>query len=441
MNLEGYLEQDARLYPQKTAVVCRGKETSYATLWASTLQRRDELGANGVSAGRIHLFRASQDEDFLLTYFATHIIGAIAAPLERDMPETKFRELQSWTSGYNLTNGAADVLFTTGTTGQSKGVMISHETIVAEAENLAEAQGFSHDTVFVISGPLNHIGSLSKVFPVILLGGTLYITEGMKDMNAFFQALDYPSSRLATFLVPASIRMLLQLGDSRLSAYADKIDFIETGAAAIAQSDMEALCAVLPRTRLFNTYASTETGIISTFNYNEGYCKAGCLGKPMKHSTLFITEEGHVACQGKTLMLGYLGDEGLTRTVLRDDTVYTSDCGHLDEQGRLHLSGRHGDVINVGGFKVNPIEVEDAALSSPMVKDCICIPMRHKILGTVLKLLVVTSNDADFNKRELAHYIKERLERYKVPQLYEQVESIRRTYNGKLDRKFYANEV
>ena len=65
------------------------------------------------------------------------------------------------------------------------------------------------------------------------------------------------------------------------------------------------LCHVLPQSRLYNTYASTETGIVSTYNFNNGNCLAGCLGLPMKHSSFFITEDGLIGCKGKTLMSGY----------------------------------------------------------------------------------------------------------------------------------------
>lgn len=438
MSIESYLEKHARQTPAKVAIVCQGGTTlTYGDLWERTVLRAESLKAEGVKPRQIHLFRASQNEDFLITYFALHVMGAIAAPLECDFPEERLTELRTLAKGAAVPEECADVLFTTGTTGQSKGVMISHATIVAEAENLIEAQGFSAETVFVICGPLNHIGSLSKVYPIMLLGATLYITEGMKNLDAFFNALEYPSNRLATFLVPASIRFLLQFASDRLARYADKIEFIETGAAPLSQSDMETFCKLLPRTRIYNTYASTETGIISTYNFNSDECIAGCLGKAMKHSEFYISEEGHVVCKGKTLMLGYLGDETATRSVLRNNSVHTADCGYIDDKGCLRLTGRSGDVINTGGYKVNPVEVENIALSFPSVEDCICTPGHHAVLGTVLKLFVVPKKNAGFSKRLLAIYLSERLERYKVPQFYEEVEKIARTYNGKLNRKFY----
>ena len=453
-HLEDYLALYAQQQPQKIAVVCEGEECTYAELYQRVCRRAEEIRSSSLSSSIP--FRSTQSIDFLVEYLGIHKAGASAAPLEHDIPVERFNEIARQLAVTPVPEGTADVLYTTGTTGRSKGVIMSHLTIISDAENLIDGQGFTSDIVFIINGPLNHIGSLSKIWPVIMQGGTLYITSGMKNVEEFFTALDYTPTlprertgevfpRFATFLVPASIRILLQLSRDRLAAYASKIVFLETGAAPMMQSDMEELCRLLPNTRLYNTYASTETGIITTYNYNGGKCQAGCLGRPMKHARLFITPEGYIACQGPTLMTGYIGDQELTATVLRDypstidqqpvPTLFTADRGIIDKEGMLHLLGREDDVINVGGFKVAPTEVEDVAMSLPEVSDCVCIAAEHPIAGRTLKLLVVMTEGSVFDKRIIARYLKSRLESYKVPLLYEQVEKVNRTYNGKLDRK------
>ena len=177
---------------------------------------------------------------------------------------------ESWDSDF--------CLYTTGTTGKSKGVVISQKAVIANSENLIAGQGFTHDLVFVIAGSMEHLGCWSKIFPVLMLGATIYVIEdGMKDIDGFFKAFDLPlekyslpaNTKFATFLVPSNIRILLQFASDRLEALADRMDFLETGAAPMPHSDMLTLCKILPNTRLYNTYASTETGIISTYNYND----------------------------------------------------------------------------------------------------------------------------------------------------------------------------
>lgn len=431
MTLESYLAQNARLYPEKTAVICCDESLTYAQLWQRVQQRAQDF-----PRGQVIPFRSSQTIQFLIDYLAIHQAGCVAAPLEKDVPENLFQEIAGQLSSYQVPEGAADVLYTTGTTGKSKGVVISHRTIVADAENLIAGQGFSHDLTFVVHGPLNHIGSLSKIYPVILLGGTLHILDGLRNADTFFDAFREPG-KYATFFVPANIRFLLTFDARRFAALADRLDFVESGGAPLSHADMLQLCDILPRTRLYNTYASTETGIIATYNYNDGRCLAGCLGRPMPHSRVMITPDGKIACQGDTLMSGYIGDPELTATVLRDDTVYMSDYGRIDEEGMLHILGRESDVINVGGYKVAPTEVEDVAMSIEGVRDCICISADHRIMGKAVKLLVMMNEGVPFDKRMIARYIAARLEPYKVPQLYEQVDAIARTYNGKLDRKHY----
>ena len=439
MTIEDYLQRNASLYPDKIAVICRGEEITYSRLWqlveGKAMLLREQYQPHHVAA-----IRTSQSIDFLVTYFALHVAKAVALPLEHDIPQSRFEEIAGRYATFTAPDEVADILFTTGTTGKSKGVMISHRTIIADSENLIDSMEFSHDLLFVINGPLNHIGSLSKVYPTIMMGATLYILENLKDLEAFFAAFDYPCSRVATFLVPASIRILLQLAKNKLATYADKIDFIETGAAPMAHSDMLELCRLLPKTRLYNTYASTETGIVATYNYNDGECLVGCLGRPMKHSRILITDEGRVACQGPTLMTGYADEEELTAQVMHDNTVFTADNGRIDDLGRLHLLGRNDDVINVGGFKVAPTEVEDVAMAFPGVKDCICVSDVSPVLGTRLKLLYVGNEDVEFSKKDLAKFIASKLEVYKVPQAYEQVNEIHRTFNGKLNRKYYRQQ-
>ena len=432
--IEDYIKKHAEATPNKLALVYGADSISYSELWSAVLARSKEFAS---CRGGVVPFRATASIDTIVTYFAIHVAGAAAAPLDKSLPAAPMAELAAKLDSASVPLGVADVLFTTGTTGTPKGVMISHKALVANSENLVAAQGFSSSTCFVVCGPLNHIGSLSKIHPTLLQGGTVYILDGLRDLNAFFSLIDQiEGGHVASFLVPANIRMLLSFGRDRLASLADKIEFIETGAAPMAQADMEMLCATLPHTRLFNTYASTETGIVCTFNYNSGECVAGCLGRPMRHSAVRITEDGCVACSGDTVMSGYLGGNESLDSQKSGAEIVTNDLGEIDSLGRLWLRGRRDDVINIGGFKVAPHEVEEAAMDVDWVRDCVCVESCHKIMGRTLKLLVVTDG-ADLDARALAKHLRDKLEPHKIPTAYERVESVARTFNGKIDRKAY----
>lgn len=437
MTLEQSIFQHSAATPDKVAAVCGDDSITYSQLWKGIETRAEELKAKGVKANRPYVFRATQDIDFVVTYCAVHHIGAIAVPLEQKATDEHFNAISAEVESCEFAEDIMDILYTTGTTGKSKGVMLSETALVSCADNFIADLKFSSDLLFIISGPLSHIASLFKMHPVLTVGGTICILDGLKDINAFFDVFDLPFKKFATFLVPASIRLIMQFSYEKLCSLADKIDFIETGAAPITQHDMEMLSKALPHSRLYNTLGGTEIGAVCTYDFNDGKYMEGCIGRPMKNSTVEVTPEGNIIVSGLTIMSGYVADEENTAKVLKDGKIYSADLGYVDEEGLIHLKGRQGDVINVGGFKVDPSEVENAAASHPMIKDCICIAAVHPVIGTVLKLLVVLAEGCELDKRSVAVHIKSKLDPHKVPTYYEAVESIQRTYNGKLDRKFY----
>lgn len=427
------LERHAKATPEKLAIEdAFGHKLAYSQLYSSVVDAAAQFKGK-----KADVFRARQSVDFVVRYLACHAAGVAAVPLEKDIPDKAFAEIEEMMPVCALPPFVADVLFTTGTTGARKGVMISHKAIAANAENLIAAQKFSKGLTFIITGPLNHIGSLSKLWPCIMVGATVHVFDGLKDLNAFFRVVEDAAGKVATFQVPASLRMIMRLGASQLRNVAEKFDFIETGAAPMPQADMEELCGFLPNARLYNTYASTETGIISTHDFNAGFCQAGCLGRPMTHCRIEICGNGMIVCSGDTLMTGYLGDSAATEKVLYGNAMHTSDCGYIDSEGRLRLASREGDAINAGGFKINPVEVENAALACEDVEDCICVASPHPVLGTALRLIVATKGNVALDKKKLSTMLSGRLERHKVPLLYTQASKINRTFNGKLDRKSY----
>lgn len=438
MTLESKIRQFSIQTPDKPAVICGEDSITYAQLWDAIVEEADALKAKGLAPHRGYVYRANQGIDFIITYCAVHYLKAVAVPLGHAETEENFQAIKHEVESFEFPEGIADTLYTTGTTGKSKGVMLSETCLKSCAENFIVDLHFNQELLFIISGPLNHIASLFKIHPTLSAGGTIYVMDGLKDMNAFFKVFDLPFKQFATFLVPASIRLIMQFSYEKLCSLASKIAFIETGAAPISHKEMEQLSRALPNSNLYNTYGGTEIGCVATYDFNDGKYMEGCIGRPLKNASVEITPEGTIVVSGLTIMSGYLNDPASTNKVIRDGKVYMSDLGFFDENGLIHLSGRQGEIINVGGFKVNPVDVENTALAYPGIKDCICVPAKHPVIGTVLKLLVVIEDGLVFDKHDLAVFIKSKLETYKVPTMYEVVDAIKYTYNGKKDRKSYT---
>lgn len=444
------------------------------------------LHEKGLRKGDAVVAKASQTLDYVVVYLAVHLAGGVITSAEAHMSAegiagiaraVKAKMIISDDGGalqaceaiwldsarvlevaakmepvelqFPAADDSADVLFTTGTTGASKGVELSHRALVATAENLIYGCGYKKETVLIVPGPLNHANPIRKFFTTMVNGSTIYILNGMTNMKAFFAALNYPDGQIACCLPPSAIRTIFQLTRNEIGNYADRIDFIESATAPLPEPDKERLCELLPVTRLLNNYGSSEAASVCMYDYSKYPGRIGCIGQAMPHSRIFIVNDnrqeitsskenmGLLACEGDVNMKGYINEPELTGEVLIDGVVYTNDIGYIDGEGFVYIAGRKGDVINVGGLKVAPTEVEEAALAIDGIEDCICLPMDHPITGQALKLLVVMREGAEFAPKQFAAFLRIRLENHKVPTKYEQVESIARTYNGKLDRKAY----
>ena len=437
LHITDYIRRHASERPDTLAILCGDERITYAQLWLRVEAEAQRMRVKErVQAGKIYQLMASQTAVYLVRFLAIHLIGAICVPVDAPMMLPAY---------YNP--AISDVLFTTGSTSQPKAVLLSNEAIMADADNLIHAHGYRTGLTFVICGPLHHFGSWSKVLPTLVVGGTLHVLEGLKDTEALLRALG-ATTCTATFLVPSAIRMLMQLCGERLRELQHNIDFIETGAAPIATSDMEQLRQLLPYTRLYNTYASTETGVVCTYPFHlpsaeqqppltdrtvkdEQPCRQSCVGPTMRHASIRLDEEGHICVSGPMIMSGYMHDpQSLAE-------IQTSDIGRMDEQGNLFITGRDSDFINVGGLKVAPAEVEDAVSDMEGIQDCICVARPHPMMGQIPCLLVVMQPGVVFDKKALIKHLKIRLETYKIPLQYEVVEEVKKTFNGKKDRKAY----
>lgn len=483
-----YISWYAEVQPDAPAIIVGETVTTYRQLWAYIKSFATFLrNRGGVSRGKVVAAKASQSLEYAVCYFSTHLAGGIFAPTEHFVTDDNFRNIVESTDACvavtnpgDVYNGlkcmpfdmsqvmkicteyqaaediaesfpqsadSADLLFTTGTTGDSKGAELSHRALVATAENLIAGCEMKKDTQILVPGPLNHANPIRKLYTAMVNGSSIIILNGMMNVKAFFDALDHSVGSTACCLPPAAIRTIFQITGDKLQEYADKIDFIEYASSPLPEPDKLRLCRLLPHTRLYNNYGSSEAASVCMYDYNRHPGKVHCVGKAMPNSEIIIVDDekrpisssaehlGLLACIGDVNMKGYWKDPQLTAQVLQDGIVYTNDIGYMDSDGFIYVIGRKGDVINVGGLKVSPSEVEAAALSHTDISECVCVPVPDSVTGQAIKLLVVLNSGAELHARELRQYLSRSLEGYKLPKYIEQTDEIPKTYNGKIDRK------
>ena len=144
---------------------------------------------------------------------------------------------------------------------------------------------------------------------------------------------------------------------------------------------------------------------------------------------------GIIAIRSNTVTAGYWNEPEITANTIHDGVIYMTDLGYIDDEGYLFLVGRRDDVINIGGLKVAPTEVEDVALRHKAIAECACVPYEDATYGRVMKMFVAVKEGFDFDIEGITSFLESKLEAYKLPKYIEQLPEIPKTYNGKIDRK------
>ena len=340
----------------------------------------------------------------------------------------------------------SEILFSTGTTGREKGIIITHKNDIALAQNVMHGVKMEKDNVEMIPSPMNHSHGLRRYYANMYNGSSVIILGSVMNIMLFFKNIDQYQVN-AIDLVPAALTVVLKLSKGKFGEYKNQLRYIQYGSAPLMEHDKIKVCELLPDTRMYNFYGSTESGCTCIYDFNTKISKKNCIGKPTYNTTLYIVDDNHqqiqsslentglLATAGDMNTIGYWQDEEETKKVLIDGIVYSNDLGYLDEDGEVILLGRKGDVINVGGNKVSPEEIETVAKKLPGVVDCGVIPVEDKSYGHVPKLFVQLDRKTKFDPIAIRSALAKQLEPYKVPVHIVEIDKIPRTFNGKLLRK------
>ena len=469
--------------PDKLCLADEKRAVTYAQYKEEICRIAAALKNKGIVKGDRIVIEASQTIEFLATELAMQLIGAIFVPTERNCAWDKtvrlvdsaeavlaitlkkpedtngishiaMAELTEYASEcealeeYILPEAEdiSELLFSTGTTGKEKGIVISHKNNIALAENVIYGVELKEDNVELIPSPMNHSHGLRRYYGNMVKGASVVLCTGVMNVMGFFKLMDtYKVNSID--LVPTALTVLLRLSKGKFAEYKDILRYIQFGSAPLADGDKIAIRELLPKTHLYNFYGSTESGCICIYDFNDGKDKPKCIGKPAYNARLVIVDEdrneiessedntGLLASFGPMNTSGYWKDEEETSRVLFEGGIYSNDEAYYDEDGDIILLGRKGDVINVGGNKVSPDEVEDVAKKHPDVFDCGCIGIKDELKGNVPKLFIQVKKGAEFDAVSIRNHLAANLEPYKVPAIIVEIDSIPRSFNGKLLRR------
>jgi long-chain acyl-CoA synthetase len=345
-----------------------------------------------------------------------------------------------------------EIIFTTGTTGNPKGAMHSENGIISNTWNTIHGIGMKSNDIVLLSLPLSHSFGLRVMRACILLGTTIVLQNGSSfSKETCKNIIKYSCTGFAC--VTASMKMMIeQLGESVAADVFGKLRYIEFSAGAVESNYRKYLVELLPNTEIHNTWGSTESGGCFFLNVSKQINKIESMGKPRDLvQTKILHYDGYTAndqtsphacgilsIRGDMLMTGYWGDPLLTENAMKDGWLITNDLVWKDKDGFFYMLGRVDDMINVGGEKVSPVEIEEILLESPEIKECACIGVQDTKgnLGEVPILFICREkkcNDINWKKQILCT-LTLRLDQYKIPTDIIEMELLPRNKMGKIDR-------
>ena len=334
----------------------------------------------------------------------------------------------------------AAILYTSGTTGRSKGAMLSHENLASNARVLTEQWRFGADDVLIHALPIFHTHGLFVAINVILMAGAKMLFEQKFDPGRVISLLPRATALMGvpTFYV----RLLQQDGLTKDAAKAMRL-FISGSAPLLAETHK----AWRERTghAILERYGMTETNM-NTSNPYDGERRAGTVGFPLPGVSLRITDPetakplaqggiGMIEVKGPNVFAGYWRMPEKTKAEFRGDGFFiTGDLGLIDADGYVHIVGRGKDLIISGGYNVYPKEIESEIDALAGVSESAVIGVTHPDFGEGVTAVVARKPGSAISAADIAGAIAGRLAKYKHPKQVIFVDELPRNTMGKVQK-------
>ncbi|GJL81603.1 MAG: hypothetical protein DHS20C01_12370 [marine bacterium B5-7] len=367
-----------------------------------------------------------------------------AAPFDED----RFKQLMI---SMPETDDIAVILHTAGTTSRSKIVPLTHGNILAATYKICDSLELEPIDRCLGMLPQFHIGGLvDMLLAPLASGGSTICTAGFDATRFFAYIREYQPTWYQA--VPTTLFELLN--HARENGYVEinpPLRFIRSVSSPLPPSLMNELESGLG-VPVIEIYGMTEAAPLITSNpLPPNIRKPGSVGVPFGPEVKILDEDnggftginqiGEVVLRGPNLFAGYEGDEGANAEAFYDGWFRTGDLGYLDDDGYLFLKGRVKEMINRGGEKISPHEIDSILLEHPAVAQAVTFPIPHRTLGEAIAALVVLNLGEEVSAQSLTAYLRERVAEFKVPQHILIADEMPKGATGKVRRLTLADEL
>jgi len=451
------LAERARVTPEKLALVCveTGARLTYAELNAGAERAAAMLASKGIEAGDRFGILAHNSIEYLELFFAAGKIGAIVVPLSTRATVHELAAIardsgMKWLyrgdefpevplePGPTTNDDIYCLLYTSGTTGKPKGVMIPRRQLYWNGYNTVVNWGLREDDISPIYTPLYHAGGIAAfTIPIFTVGGTIVLFKSF-DPSKIWQTIE--RERCTVVLGVPTIWKMLMDAPEFATAKLDHVRWFISGGAPLPATIAEAYAK--RGVPMKQGYGMTEVGVnCFTMTVEESIAKRGSIGRPMMFTEVRVVdadgnevpdgEVGEMWIRGPHVSRGYWNNEEATRAAFRDDGfLRTGDLARRDADGFLTIAGRAKDMFISGGVNVYPAEIEAELVSHPRVADAAVVAIPDETWGEIGVAFVV----GDATEEDLSSYLSLRIARFKLPKRYLFVDALPRTPYGKVEK-------
>jgi len=342
----------------------------------------------------------------------------------------------------------AMLIYTSGSTGVPKGVMMTHQNVVAAATSITTYLENTPDDIILNVLPISFDYGLYQVLMAMRVGATLVLEKSFAFPQAILNRI--AAENVTGFpLVPTMAAILLQMKDLKPGAY-PHIRYITNTAAALPPAHIMRLQELFPRTRLYSMYGVTECKRCTYLPPEQLARRPGSVGVAIPGTEAYVVDDagqrvlpgtvGELVIRGPHVMQGYWENPEATDRALRrvafltEKLLHTGDLFRADEEGFLYFVARKDDIIKTRGEKVSPKEIENVLYALAGVREAAVIGVPDPILGMAIKAVVVSTN-AVMREQDVIRHCAKHLEEFMIPKFVEFRDALPKTDSGKISRR------